>query len=57
MSNVYINFDKNNENLEIICLNVTGYIYTKKSFPNCMFVHMMSGKCALHIYFTFLQEF
>jgi len=47
---------KNNENLEIFCLHVTGYANTKKSIPNCMFVLMISWKCAHHIYFTFLQD-
>jgi len=39
---VYINFNKNNENLEIFCLNVTVYLNTKKSFLICMFVVMAS---------------
>jgi len=39
------------------CLHVTGYLKTKKSFPICKFVVMASGKCELHIYFTFLLEF
>jgi len=29
-SNVYINAKKNNKNLEISCLHVTGYVNTKK---------------------------
>jgi len=41
-SNVYINFNKNDENLEIICLHVTRYLNTNKSFPICMFVVMAS---------------
>jgi len=41
-SNVYINFKKNNENLKIFCLLVTGYVNTKKSIPNCMFVLVIS---------------
>ena len=52
-----INFNKNNKNLKIFCLQVTGYLKTRKSFPICMFVVMNSGKCYLHIHFTFLQEF
>ena len=50
---------KNNENMEIFCFHVNGYtrINTKMSFPNCMFVLMISWKCALHLYFSFLQEF
>ena len=55
--NVYINFNKNNENLEIFCLQVTGYLKTRKSLPICMFVVLASGKCDLHIHFTILQEF
>jgi hypothetical protein len=55
-TNIYINFDKNNENLKIICLEITGYLNTRKSFPICMFVVMAPGKCDLHIHFTFLQE-
>ena len=37
---VYINLNNNNENFEIFCLQVTGYLNTRKSFPNCMFVVM-----------------
>jgi len=40
-----------------IFLHVTRYLNTKKSFPICMFVVMALGKCELHTYFTFLQEF
>ena len=54
---VYINFIKNNENFEIFCLNVTAYLNTSKSFLIGMFVVLASGKCDLHIHFTFLQEF
>ena len=36
--------------------HVNGYLNTKESFPICMFVVMASGKCELHIYFTFLQR-
>ena len=54
-TNVYINFNKNNENLKIFCLHVTVYLNTKKSFPICMFLVMASGKYRFHIYFTFLQ--
>jgi len=28
-TNVYINFNKNNENLEIFCLQLTGYLITR----------------------------
>ena len=56
-TNVYINFNKNNEKFVIFCLQITGYLNTRKSFPICMFVVMASGKCDLHIHFTFLQEF
>ena len=35
----------------------TRYFNTRKTFPIWMFVVMASGKCVLHIYFTFLQEF
>ena len=55
-TNVYINFNKINVNFEIFCLHVTGYLYTKESFPICMFVVMASGKFELHTYFTFLQR-
>ena len=34
-------------------IHVTGYVNTKKSNPNCMFVQMISWKCVHHIYFTF----
>ena len=47
---------KNNVNFEIIFLHVTGYSNTKESFPSCMFEVMVSGKCELHTYFTFLQR-
>jgi len=54
---VYINFIKNNLNLEIFYFHVPGYLNTKKSFPICMFEVIASGKCELHIYFTHLKEF
>ena len=38
-------------------LQITGYLNTRKSFPIYMFIVMASGKCDLHIHFTFLQEF
>ena len=41
----------------IFYLQVNGYLNTKESFPICMFVVMASGKCHLHILFTFLQGF
>ena len=50
-------FQLKNENLVIFCLQVTGYLNTRKSFPNCMFVVMASGNCDLHIQNTFIQEF
>jgi len=56
-TNVYINFNKINENFEIFCLRVTGYLNAKKSFPICMFVVMGSGKRELYTRFTFLEEF
>jgi len=56
-ANVRIKFNKINVKFEIFCLHVTGYLNTNKSFPICMFVEMASGKCELHSYFTFLQEF
>jgi len=56
-TNVYIKFNKNNGNLEIICLQVTGYFNTRKSFPICMFNVMASGKCDLRIHFNYLHEF
>jgi len=56
-SNVYINLNKNNVNFEIFCLNITGYLNTKKSFPICMFAVIASWKCELHTYLNFLQEF
>ena len=40
---IYIEFEN-------ICLHVTGYLNTKKSFPISMFVLMTSGKCDFHIY-------
>jgi len=43
--------------MDIFCLHVNGYLNTTMSFPICMFVVMASGKCDLHIHFTFLQEF
>ena len=39
-----------------IFLHLTGYLNTKESFPICMFVVMVSGKCELHTYITFLQR-
>jgi len=56
-TNVYININKNNENLKFFCLHVTGYLNTKWSFPFCMFVVVASGKCELDIHFTLLREF
>ena len=53
----FIIFIKNNENLEIFCLQLTCYLNTRTSFPICMLVVMASGICYLHIHFTFLQEF
>ena len=49
-------FKRSNENLEIFCLHVTGYVNTKKSIPNCIFLLMISWNCAHHIYFSFLQD-
>ena len=46
---VYINFNNNNENLEIFSLHITGYLNIRKTLPICMFVGMASGKCDLHI--------
>ena len=43
-------------NFEIYCLQETGYLNTKESFPICMYVVMSSGKCELHTYFTFLRR-
>jgi len=40
-SNGYLNLKKN-ENFEIF-LHLTGYLNTKNSFPNSMFVLMTSG--------------
>ena len=40
-----------------ICVHVNWYINGKWSFPNCLFVIMISIKCTLHIYFTFLRQF
>ena len=37
--------------------HLTGHLNTQTSFPICMSVIMASGKCDLHIYFSFLQEF
>ena len=48
-TNVYINFNKNNENLKIF-LQVPGYLNTRKSFPISMFVQMISGKCDSYIF-------
>ena len=45
-----VEFQKNIENLEIFCFNLSGYLNTKKSFPICMFVVKASGKCELYIY-------
>ena len=56
-TNVYINFNKNNGNLEIFCWQITVYLNPRKSFPICMFVVMASENCDFHIHFTFLQEF
>ena len=55
-TNVYINFNKNNENLEIVSLKLTGNLNSRKSFPICMIVVMASGKYELNIHFTFQQE-
>jgi len=55
--NVYINLNKNNDNLEIFCLQVTRYLNTMNSFPICMFEVMASGKCDLRMHIIFLQEF
>jgi len=53
----YLNFNKNIENVENFCLPLTGYLNTKLSFPNSIFVLMTSWKCVPHIYFTFPQDF
>ena len=55
--NVYINLKKKQWKFENFCLQVTGYLNTRKSFPICVFVVMASGKCDLHIHLTFLQVF
>ena len=41
----------------IFCLQLTGYLKTRKTFQIFMFAVMNSGKCDLHIHFPFLQEF
>jgi len=41
--------------MEIFCLQVTGYLNTRKSIPICIFVVMASGKCDIHINFTFTR--
>ena len=53
---LYININKNNENLKIFCLQAPGYLNTRKSFPICMFVVMASGKCDLHIHSLFYKN-
>jgi len=45
--NVYINFNKFNENLQIYCLKVTRNLNPKNSFPICMFVVMASENVSL----------
>ena len=55
--NVYINFNKNNEKFGNFCLQITEFLNRMKSFTTCMFVVMVHGKCDLHMYFNFLQEF
>jgi len=40
----------NNGNFEIFCLQLTGYLNTKKSFPISVFVLINSGKCEIRIY-------
>ena len=35
-TNFYIIFNKNNENFEMFCLQITGYLNTRKSFPICI---------------------
>ena len=42
---------------ENYCLQVTGFLNTRKSFPVCMFVLMASGKCDFQIHFNFLPKF
>jgi len=39
-----------------IFLHVIGSLKTKKSFPICTFVVMVSGKYDLHIHFTFFKN-
>ena len=47
---------KNNENLEIF-LHWNGYVNTKKSFPNCMFVLVISWKICESYIFHFFTSF
>ena len=55
--NGYLKFNKINENLKNFCLHLTDYLNTKMYFAISMFVPMISGKCELYIYISFLQEF
>jgi len=41
--------------MEVFCLQITGYLNIRKSFPICMFVVIASGKYDLHIHFTFFE--
>ena len=54
--NGYININKYNENLQIF-FTLNRVRKPKDVDSNQMLVLMNSGKCELHIYFTFLQEF
>ena len=48
-SQTFTLISKINENFEIFYLRVTGYVNTKTSISNYMFVIMISWKCASHI--------
>jgi len=52
--NVYPNFNKSKENLEICPYHLNGILNKKKTFLITMFVLITSGKSELYIYLTFL---
>ena len=54
-TNVYINFNKSNENY--FFFKVTVYLNTRKSFRNLHVCRNGFGKKWLHIHCSFLQEF
>ena len=52
-----LNFNINKENLENFCVQLTGYLNTKKSFSISLFVLITSGNVSYVYNFPTLQQF